>query len=132
EGRGLQLAVLVHRALEKRLADALRQAAVELAFDDHRIDHRADIVDGAVTQDPDRAGVAVDFELADMHAVGEGEVRRIVVGRFVESRLDFLVAVRGIGSARDVPEGNPAIRAGYAELAGLELDVALRRLEQMR
>ena len=46
ERAGHELAVLViDRAFEQRLADALRDAAVHLALDDHRIDHRAEIID---------------------------------------------------------------------------------------
>ena len=44
---GQQLAALViDAALEQRLADALGDAAMDLALDDHRVDDPADIVDG--------------------------------------------------------------------------------------
>src|SRR5262249_51912687 len=38
-------AAVVGATLEQRLADALGEAAVDLALDDHRIDDRADVVD---------------------------------------------------------------------------------------
>ena len=46
ERAGDELAILVvDRAFEQRLADALRDAAMHLALDDHRIDDGAEIVD---------------------------------------------------------------------------------------
>ena len=45
-------------------------AAVDLAVQQQRIDHGADVVDDVVVHDLDGAGVLVDFELADVHAVG--------------------------------------------------------------
>ena len=46
EARRQQLAVaVVMRAFEQRLADALGDAAMHLAFDDHRIDELAEVVD---------------------------------------------------------------------------------------
>ena len=36
---------VVDAVLAHRLAEALREAAVDLAFHDHRIDHGADVVD---------------------------------------------------------------------------------------
>ena len=51
-----QLAVVaVDRALPQRLADALGDAAVELAVDDHRVDLLADVVDRDVAHEVDRA-----------------------------------------------------------------------------
>ena len=45
ERRGHELAVaVVDRAFEQRLADALREAAMDLALDDHRVDQPAEIV----------------------------------------------------------------------------------------
>ena len=57
--------------LHQHLADALRDAAADLALEQQRVHDRADIVDDAVAQDLDLAGLRVDFELADMAAVRE-------------------------------------------------------------
>ena len=55
---GDELAVLVvDRALEQRLADALRDAAVHLALDDHRVDHGAEVVDRGPGDDLALAGL---------------------------------------------------------------------------
>ena len=45
--------VAVDRALPERLADALGDAAVELAVDDHRVDLLADVIDGDVADQVD-------------------------------------------------------------------------------
>src|SRR5262249_36047368 len=74
-------AAVVGATLEQRLADALGEAAVDLALDDHRIDDGADVVDAPETDDLDAAGVRIDLELADMRPVAEGEARRIEIRR---------------------------------------------------
>src|SRR5260370_11934452 len=71
-------AAVVGATLEQRLADALGEAAVDLALDDHRIDDGADVVDAPETDDLHAAGVRIDLELTDMRAVAEGEARRIL------------------------------------------------------
>src|SRR5262249_62047394 len=58
-------AAVVGATLEQRLADALGEAAVDLALDDHRIDDGADGVDAPETDDLEAAGVGIDLELAD-------------------------------------------------------------------
>ena len=69
-----------------RLADALRDAAMHLALDDHRIDDGAEIVDRGELHDSDGAGVRVDLDLADVAAGREGEVRRDRRTRFPSGR----------------------------------------------
>src|SRR5713101_5329552 len=52
EARGEELSALVEgRLLPERLADALGEAAVDLALDEKRIDEEARIVHGHVTQE---------------------------------------------------------------------------------
>ena len=88
---GDQLAFLVvDRAFQQRLADALGDAAVHLALDDHRIDERAEVVDRGPAVDAGDAGLGVDLHLADVHARGEGEVGRIEEGAFLQARLELL------------------------------------------
>ena len=67
---------IVDHALHQRLARALRDAALDLAFQQLRIDHRADIVDHGVIHQLDLAGIGIDLDLAEMAAIGEGVLRR--------------------------------------------------------
>ena len=52
------------------LADALHRAAFDLAFDDDRADHAANVADAGVGHDFDRAGGRVHFHLAAVGGVG--------------------------------------------------------------
>src|SRR5262249_34454122 len=83
-------AAVVGARLERRLADALGDAAVDLALDDHRIDDGADVVDAPEPDDLDAAGVRIDLELADMRAIAEGEAGRIVDRGLLQAGLDGL------------------------------------------
>jgi hypothetical protein len=134
ERAGDELSVLViDHAFEQRLADALRDPAMDLALDDHRVDHGADVVDAPEAHDLDAAGLRIDLELAHMRAVAEGEARRIVDRGFLQPRLHRLEwkIVRHIGGAGDLRERDPAVGAGDHERAIGELDVARRRFQQM-
>jgi hypothetical protein len=62
---------VVTDVLHQRLADALHHAAMDLALEQHRVEHGADVVDHAVAHDLDLAGLRVDLDLADVAAVGE-------------------------------------------------------------
>ena len=69
---GQQLAVLVvDRVLQQRLADALGDAALHLALDDHRVDDAADVVDRDEVHHLDDAGVRVDLDLATWQPPGK-------------------------------------------------------------
>ncbi len=107
---------------------------MQLALDDHRVDHRADIVHRPIADDAHDSGLGVDLGLADMHAVAEGEIGRVVDGALVEAGLHGLVReiVRDQGGARDLGEAQAAIGAGDAEQSVAEIDVGLARFEQMR
>jgi hypothetical protein len=87
------------RAFEERLTDALRDAAMHLAFDDHRIDQLAEVVDRGPPIDRDDAGLRIDLELADVYARREGPVGWVPERAFLQAGLDFLGIdlVRGIG-----------------------------------
>ena len=58
--------------LHKDLARALRDAAVNLAVEQQRVEDRPGVVDGGVAHQRDLAGVDVDFHLGDVHAIGKG------------------------------------------------------------
>ena len=53
------------------LADALRDTAMDLAFECELVDDGADIVDDDIAQRLGRAGFGIDLDLADMAAVRE-------------------------------------------------------------
>ena len=75
ERAGDELAVLVVDDLfDHRLADALRQAAVNLALDDQRVDQVAGIVHGDQLQQLRLAGLAIDLEHRDVAAERVGVV----------------------------------------------------------
>ena len=57
--------------LHQDLADALRDAADDLALQQQRVDHGADVVDHAVAHDLDLAGFRVDLDLADVAPFGK-------------------------------------------------------------
>ena len=98
---------VIQGVFQQRLADALGDAALNLALDDHRVDHAADVVDGGEVDHLHDAGFGVDFDLGDVAAAGEGEVLGIVEGGFVQAGFDFIdrVVVRDVGRQRDVSQG---------------------------
>ena len=81
--------LVVDRAFQQRLADALRDAAMHLALDDHRIDDGAEVVDRGPADDLGLAGVGIDLDLADVAAGREGEVGRIVERALLQARLEL-------------------------------------------
>ena len=64
----------------------MREAAVDLAVDDHRVDDVAAVVHRHEAADLDLAGAAVDVDHADVAAEGEGQVGRVVVVRPLPAR----------------------------------------------
>src|SRR5947207_2198483 len=71
-GEELPALRVVQGMLEKRLADALRDAAVDLPLDDHVVDDAADVVDAHDAGDGDFTGLGIDFGLADLRSVRPG------------------------------------------------------------
>ena len=78
---------VVLNLLHERDRKAFGQPAVNLAFDDERIDHGATVVDGKEAAHLDFAGLAIDVHDRDVGAVRESHVRRIVVVRRLEPGL---------------------------------------------
>src|SRR5207249_7284483 len=92
ERRGERLAgVVVDDALVERAADALRDAAADLALDDHRIHQGAAVVLDDVLQDREVPGVDVDLDDRGVAAAGEGGVRGRVVAARLQPRLFVLL-----------------------------------------
>ena len=106
---------------------------MHLAFDDHRIDLVAAVVDGNVALQLHDARLAVDFDDRDVRAERIDEVRRIVEGGRLEPWLHALRHVpRDIRHQRDVLDRLRLVReAADEELAVLVLDVLHRGLEEM-
>src|SRR5690606_32269658 len=118
---------LVHDLLAQRLPDPLHRAALELADDDHGIDHPAHVVAGRVRDDVRDAGLGIDLDLADMAAVRPGRPahrgRRIDVDRLARlARGELEQADAAIGA--DDGEARVAVldvAGGYLESLGGEL-----------
>ena len=118
--------------LEQRLADALRDAAVDLAVDDQRIDGAPDIVDGGVADDLDHAGVGIDLDLADVGAVGKRRLATVSSHCAASGpRRSSGRSVRSERRARDLEQADRVVGALHGEAAVLELDVGGRGLQQM-
>ena len=69
--------LVIDGVLQQRLADALHDAAMQLAVDQHRIDDGAEVVDRGVLHDLDVAGVGIDLDLADVAAVRDRPTARL-------------------------------------------------------
>ena len=104
--------VVVDAVLQERLADALGETAVDLAFDDHRVHDVAEVVHRHEVDDVDDAGVRVDLHFADVRTRREGEVRRVVERLLREAGFEILqgVVVRHIGRERHFAEGDGLVR----------------------
>ena len=118
--------------LAERLADALDDAAMDLAVDDHRIDRAADVIDGGIADQFDDAGLGVDFDLADMAAIGEGgEIDGLVAfgGERPAQFVGKIVAPRRLGGDFEDPER--AVGALDREAAVDEFDIGRVGLQDM-
>ena len=126
--------VVVDRSFPQRLPDALDDAAVHLALDNHRIDLRAAVVDRDVALEIDRARLRIDFDHGEVRAKGKHEVRRVVEARRLEPRFHAGRHVPGdVGHQRDVLDRlDAAGRSLHEELAVVVVDVLGRRLQQVR
>src|SRR4029450_4183799 len=99
-----------------RRSYSLRRPAFELADDDHRIDHAADIVDRPVAIDLDGAGLRIDFDFADVRSVGPCRIGN----RARRIEHDALLRL----FLREVEEAHGPVRSRDAEHAVTVLDVA--------
>ena len=90
--------LVVDRGLHQRLAEALRERAMQLAFHDHVVEHVAAIVDRRIGDDRDVAGLRIDLDLGDVAAVGKG--LRCIGRRLGVEVLGDLAALLHLGGAR--------------------------------
>jgi hypothetical protein len=116
-------------------ADALRDRAVHLPLDDHRIDHAPGVLHADPATDIDDARAGIDLDDRSLRACGERAADRVVEARRLQTGLDVGgQSIRfEIGHARDLGEGDGAAgRAAYAERAVGDFEILGRRLEQVR
>ena len=126
---------VVDEMLAERAADPLRDRAVHLPFDDHRIDDATGVLHADPATDADDAGRRIDLDDRSLRAGGERAANRIVKARRLETGLDVRrQSVRfEIGHARHLGERDRAAgRAAHAERAVGDLEIFGRRLEQVR
>jgi hypothetical protein len=77
EGPGEELAFLVvEQLLFDRGADALGEAAMKLALDDHRVDRPPAVVHGDVAEQRERAGLDVHLDHDALDTEGPGDRNR--------------------------------------------------------
>ena len=62
---------VVDAGFEQCLADALSDPAVNLALDQHRLQHPAAIIERGIGDQTDPSGIGVDLDFGDMHPVGK-------------------------------------------------------------
>ena len=107
---------------------------MELALEQHRVQHVAHVVHADEAEELYLAGLAQDFDDCDVDAERDREVRGVVHARRFEPGLHpgrdpgAAVGRPGDFGERDGAFGEPL----DGEPPGLELEVCLRRLEQVR
>ncbi len=123
---------VVDDLFQQRIADALRDAAVDLAVDDHRIDQPAGVLRDQESFDFDPAGFDIDFDDRRMAGVRE-RARRIVYRGFHDAGLDLAVEpVRlVVGGARQTGDRQLPVGAGDLGASTLQHDVVGRRFQEM-
>ncbi len=96
-----------------------------LAVQDERVDRAPDIVDRGVADEIDRAGIGIDFDLADLRAVGEARERDGLVRHRAQRPLQIRRQIRPRRRRlRHRENAERAVGAGDArKLRATELDV---------
>src|ERR1700688_2083224 len=80
EGSALHVsALVVADFLHEGDGQALRDDAMNLTFDDHRIDNVAAVIHGHEPAYLDLAGTLVDIDHADVGAERESKIRRVII-----------------------------------------------------
>ena len=111
--------------------ERLGQATMDLAFDDHRVDAGAAIIQRIELADFGGARIDVDLHHADVGAERIGHVRRVIVADRLETRLDARdrLIVRG---ERDFLHRLEALRRALDhEPVDIPLDVVIMHLEEV-
>src|SRR4029077_6777605 len=132
ERAGAQLALgVVKRVFHQRLAETLHRTTMDLALDEHRVHHRAEIIAADVAIHMGLARLRIDLDLGDVTAVGEdagdgGAHFRVVEG----ARHAGREVCRLAQSRREIDDADRAVGAGNGEAPFREFDVLDARLEQ--
>ena len=107
---------IVDDLLAQRLADALRQSAVDLPLHNHRVDQHAAIVNGVKGSQGNRAGLRIHDDHGKMHGLRIVGIRRIVKLRdFQSGRVSRRQQRALISDVRDRGELDRAIGAAHFE-----------------
>ena len=87
--------VVIDQFLHQRLADALGDAADDLALHHRRVDDGADIFSCHIAHDFHMPGLRIDVDHDDMGAAGEAAEFGIVERRYFKARIEFRGNVLG-------------------------------------
>ncbi len=101
--------VIVGRAFQQRLTNALGDPAMHLAFDDHRVDQVSKVIHRSPAFNSGGSCLRIDLHFGDMDASGKGEICRIVKRAFLQPRLN-------LGSVELV--GDVGLQRYFAEFHG--------------
>ena len=123
--------VVVDDFFQQGIADALRDAAEDLAIDDHRIDETAGILRHHELFDGDQPGLQIDLDDGGMTGVGE-RAGRIVGCALGDSRVDLALEEMRlvIGRARQGFDRDRAVGADHPRGAVFKHDVVRRGFQQ--
>ena len=115
--------------LPQRLADALRDAAVALAVDQHRVYRPAAIVDRRIADDLDHAGLRIDLDLADRAGIGEGRDAHDLIGN--PDQRPAQLGGNGVARRRfgGLEQADGAVGPGHDETPPDEFDIGLGDFE---
>src|SRR6266508_1405058 len=124
-------AIVVLNLLVERRPQPHGQPAVNLPFDDHRVDDVPAVVHGHKSAHLDLSRSFVDVDYADVAAEGIGEIRRVVISDRFQSGFHSLGMI-GVSGERDFLNRLRAIRRTFdEELARLPLEVVFVGFEQV-
>src|SRR5207247_5993445 len=104
--------IVEDHVLTERFAEGLRQPAMDLPLDDHRVDNHSTIVDEDERLDFWRPGVAIDPDQRDVGAEAPRLALGIEEGRLLQARLVAGWHSPAIGRRRHLAPGGRAV--GYA------------------
>ena len=127
EGRsqGLAGSIEIHFLVERR-ANTLRETAIDLAVDDHRIDEFAAVLDDRIVDDLDIAHFRIDGDHGNVRGVAEraGVTHRFVAdGGFQPARIDrrWKILRTAIPGVRDLLQRHAAGRPDHRSVDQLHL-----------
>ena len=132
ERTGNRLAAgVVADAFHQCLTDALRDPAMQLPGDQHRIDDGAEVIDAGIAHDLHDPGFGIDLDFRDVAAIGKGRWHGLGGMVDVERRRHAFRHLAFAHPARQLDDVDAAIGAGDGETAIAELDVAFGGFHQM-